>query len=595
MGDRNLRDTGLADWLRRLPHYLYVADLIAGKQVLEIGCGSGEGAKFLADHGAARVVGVDARSARIEHARRRYSAANLSFRHEDPGALEFLDQSFDAVFVPDGAALVKRPAVLRELRRILMPSGVVVVVSPSADRGPDAQGLSFHQLRDVLEPLFHPVRLVAQTPLVAMGLVEYADEDSGQVALDTSLIEWTRAPEGSVTDYMAIGGGQPEAARGFTIVQLPLRPGVDLIGQSLGQSLGGNAIPAAARATGSGPAFAATGPANDAVPSNGTVTAQIAGALQAHADLTRELERALAEQQAYSDELREELEQIRERIDSSEGARQDFATRAEALQEELKSWRNRAALAEGEVMRLKLARGEQPAADEAGELGSLRAELADARQRLERVAVHWKEAEARSEQVLRRVTELEAEVERERQRGAAAVTEARAQFDQELSRAVEQAREQATTEAGRATSEASSELRTRLGSAEQQLGAAEERVRSLTTELDQLRRDRDEQINRAEAAEAARAELEHELHELRAALAARPAEPGASTEAPKRKSRSRKKPATGEASELPLPATLPGFEAEPARATEDVSSAGEDVAPADEPADPETPPHDADA
>ena len=69
MGDRNLRDTGLADWLRRLPHYLYVADLIAGKQVLEIGCGSGEGAKFLADHGAARVVGVDARSAKIEHAR----------------------------------------------------------------------------------------------------------------------------------------------------------------------------------------------------------------------------------------------------------------------------------------------------------------------------------------------------------------------------------------------------------------------------------------------------------------------------------------------------------------------------------------------
>jgi SAM-dependent methyltransferase len=589
MGDRNLRDTGLADWLRRLPHYLYVADLIAGKQVLEIGCGSGEGAKFLADHGAARVVGVDARSAKIEHARRRYSAANLSFRHEDLAALEFLDHSFEAVFVPDGAALVKRPAVLRELRRILMPSGVVVVVSPSADRGPDAQGLSFHQLRDVLEPLFQPVRLVAQTPLVAMGLVEYADEDSGQVALDTSLIEWTRAPEGSVTDYMAIGGGQAEAARGFTIVQLPLRPGVEIIEHSLG---GDGRVGAAAQAAGSGPAFAAAGPATGVVPSNGTVTAQISGALQAHAELTRELERALAEQQAYSDELREELEQIRGRIDTTEGVRHELAARADALQEELKSWRNRAALAEGEVMRLKLARGEQPG-DGDGELASLRAELADTRQRLERVAVHWQEAEARSESVLRRVAELEAEVERERQRAAAEVGEARARFEQEREQAVAQAREQAVAQAaGQAAAEATG-LRDQLAAAEAQRGQHEQRVQALTAELEQVRRERDEQANRAEAAEAARAEVERELRELRATLAERAAEPAAG-EPPRRKSRSRKKPAAADASsELPLPATLPGFEAEPARATEDLASASE--APADETADAETPPHDADA
>jgi SAM-dependent methyltransferase len=587
MGDRNLRDTGLADWLRRLPHYLYVADLIAGKQVLEIGCGSGEGAKFLADHGAARVVGVDARSARIEQARRRHTAANLSFRHEDLAALEFREHSFDAVFVPDGAALVKRPALMRELRRILMPSGVVVVVAPSADRGPEANGLSFHQLKDALSPLFNPVRLVAQTPLVAMGLVEYADDDSGQVALDTSLIEWTRAPEGSVTDYMAIGGGQAEAPRGFTIVQLPLRPGVDIIESSLGRSLPGNGnVAMAAQATGSGPAFAA-GPAADTVPSNGTVTAQISGALQAHAELTRELERALIEQQAYSDELREELEQIRDRIDSTEGARQELTVKAEALQDELKAWRNRAALAEGEVMRLKLARGEQPGE---GELGALRAELADTKQRLERVAVHWKEAEARTESVARRIAELEAEVARERQRATTVVAEARSQFDQELARAVEQAREQGAAQAAQKDTD---DLRSKLSAAEEQLRQHEQRTQSATAELEQLRRDRDEQANRAEAAEAARAEAEHELRELRATLAERGTESGA-TESSRRKPRSRKKPAASEVSaELPLPATLPGFETERARAAEDVNPASE--APADETADTETPPHDSES
>lgn len=587
MGDRNLRDTGLADWLRRLPHYLYVSDLIAGKQVLEIGCGSGEGAKFLADHGAARVVGVDARSAKIEHARRRHTAANLSFRHEDLAALEFRDHSFDAVFVPDGAALVKRPALLRELRRILMPAGVVVVVAPSADRGPEANGLSFHQLKDALSPLFNPVRLVAQTPLVAMGLVEYADDDSGQVALDTSLIEWTRAPEGSVTDYMAIGGGQAEAARGFTIVQLPLRPGVDIIGQSLGQSLAGNGnVAVAAQATGSGPAFAVTGTAGaagDTAPSNGTVTAQIGGALQAHAELTRELERALAEQQAYSDELRDELEQIRDRIGSTEGASQEIAAKAEALQDEVKTWRNRAALAEGEVMRLKLARGEQSAGGE-GELGALRAELADTKQRLERVALHWKEGEARSESVARRIAELEAEVERERQQATTVVAEARSRFEQELAQAVEQA-------AALATQKATDDLRSQLAVSEEQLREYAQRTQSATAELEQLRRDRDEQANRAEAAEAARAEVEQELRELRATLAERGAESGAA-ESSRRKPRSRKKPAASEASaELPLPATLPGFETERAKATEDVVNSAIE-APADATDDAETPSND---
>ncbi len=588
MGDRNLRDTGLADWLRRLPHYLYVSDLIAGKQVLEIGCGSGEGAKFLADHGAARVVGVDARSAKIEHARRRHTAANLSFRHEDLAALEFRDHSFDAVFVPDGAALVKRPALLRELRRILMPAGVVVVVAPSADRGPEANGLSFHQLKDALSPLFNPVRLVAQTPLVAMGLVEYADDDSGQVALDTSLIEWTRAPEGSVTDYMAIGGGQAEAARGFTIVQLPLRPGVDIIGQVLGQSLAGNGnVAVAAQATGSGPAFAIAGATGDTAPSNGTVTAQIGGALQAHAELTRELERALAEQQAYSDELRDELEQIRDRIGSTEGASQEISAKAEALQDEVKTWRNRAALAEGEVMRLKLARGEQPAGGE-GEVGALRAELADTKQRLERVALHWKEAEARNESVGRRIAEIQTEIERERQRSTTVVAEARSQFEQELAQAVEQAREQA---AAHATQKATDDLRSQLAVSEEQLREYAQRTQSAMAELEQLRRDHDEQASRAEAAEAACAEVEHELRELRATLAERGAESGAA-ESSRRKPRSRKKPAASEASaELPLPATLPGFETERAKATEDVVNSAIE-APADETADAETPSND---
>jgi ubiquinone/menaquinone biosynthesis C-methylase UbiE len=608
MGNRNHRETSLGgDWLRKLPHYLYVADLIAGKQVIEIGCGSGEGARFLADHGAARVVGVDARSGKVEQARRRYSAANLTFRHEDPASMELRDHSFDCVFVPDGAAAAKRPALLRELRRILAPGGHLILVSASADRDPEAPGLTFHELKDALEPLFAPVRMVAQSPMVAMSLVEYAEEESDNVAFDTSLVEWTHAPDGVVIDYMAICGGATDVARGFTLVQLPLGPGVQVVERSLG----GNGH-VAVGAGGEGEAGTVTGGVNGGALAGwstgaGTVSAQIASALQEHAEMTRELERALAEQQLYSDELREELEQSLERSGEAEGARKALAEKLDAMQDELKTWRSRAAQAEGDVMRLRLGRGEAPQSGADGapgesataherELASLRAELADARQRLERVAVHWKEAEAKNETIGRRVNELEAEAGRQSVQANARLAEARQQFDSELAEAVAQAaaRAGAQAEEGARARQAATEselarLRSELEQLRPELAASEQRSQALSAELDRqrsevdglgrlapelarLEAERDAQARRADAAEAARAELEHRLETAASGPAA--SEPG-ETAVPKRKPRTRKK-----ASKVAAPAELPlaGLEAT-----------------VDENPEPETPPHDADA
>jgi ubiquinone/menaquinone biosynthesis C-methylase UbiE len=611
MGDRNHRETSLGgDWLRRLPHYLYVADLIAGKQVIEIGCGSGEGARFLADHGAARVVGVDARSGKVEQARRRYSAANLTFRHEDPASMELRDHSFDCVFVPDGASAARRPALLRELRRILAPGGHLILVSASADRDPEAPGLTFHEIKDALEPLFAPVRMVAQTPMVAMSLVEYAEEESDNVALDTSLVEWTRAPDGVVIDYMAICGGSTDVARGFTLVQLPLGPGVHVVERSLG----GNG-----HVAGIGSETEAGGVNGGAVAGwsagAGTVSAQIASALQEHAEMTRELERALAEQQLYSDELREELEQSLERSDDAERARKSLTEKLEAIQEELKSWRSRAAHAEGEVMRLRLARGDAPVsgvdgADPAAaasayerEMATVRAELTDARQRLERVAVHWKEAEARAETLARRVSELEGEAGRQSAQADTRLAEARQQFDSELAQAVGQAEARARarfeedTRARQAAVESElaqvrselEQLRPELERLRAALAESEQRSEALNAgldrlgpelarlrpELERLKAERDAQAQRADAAEAARAELERRLE---AAPAPAPDAPDPEAPAaPKRKPRPRKKAAkkvAASAAELPLS----GLEAT-----------------ADEASEPETPAHDEDA
>lgn len=107
-----------------------VGDLdLAGRSVLDIGCGTGGPAIVLArELGAGGVVAIDvepqvlARAAR--HAETAGVAGAIEFKLVEPGPLPFADASFDVVFSKD--ALVHIPdkaAVYREVLRVLRPGG----------------------------------------------------------------------------------------------------------------------------------------------------------------------------------------------------------------------------------------------------------------------------------------------------------------------------------------------------------------------------------------------------------------------------------------------------------------------------------------
>ncbi|HTE51469.1 MAG TPA: methyltransferase domain-containing protein [Kofleriaceae bacterium] len=233
----------LGAWLRRLPTYLYLVDLLHERRVLEIGCGVGYGAQFLANHGAARVVGVDRSLRSITDARARYSQTNLEFRCEEPGSIELDDGSFDCIFVPDGIEVLRRGSVLGELRRLLVPGGHLILCGPSADRRGSPGGASFYEFRDRLERQFSPVRMVAQSPFVGFSLVEYAsgtasgaDEQSIDTHLDTSLLELTGG-EPEASDYVAVCGGAAVRARGYAVVQVPEQGGIEAAAAAAGVRL----------------------------------------------------------------------------------------------------------------------------------------------------------------------------------------------------------------------------------------------------------------------------------------------------------------------------------------------------------------------
>jgi phosphoethanolamine N-methyltransferase len=132
---------------------------LAGKTLLDIGCGSGGVTLHLAGrHDLAHATGYDVEKPVIEAAGRRAAALGLfdrtDFVQAPPGPLAFPDSSFDVVFSKDALLHIPdKDAVFAEIFRVLKPGGVFAASNwmishdgePSADMKAyvAAEGLSF--------------------------------------------------------------------------------------------------------------------------------------------------------------------------------------------------------------------------------------------------------------------------------------------------------------------------------------------------------------------------------------------------------------------------------------------------------------------
>src|SRR5262245_25833491 len=76
--------------------YLFAGQACAGKRVLDVGCGTGYGAKLLAESGAERVVAFDLSREAIAHAERFYGHPALRFRTASAETFDF-GERFDLV------------------------------------------------------------------------------------------------------------------------------------------------------------------------------------------------------------------------------------------------------------------------------------------------------------------------------------------------------------------------------------------------------------------------------------------------------------------------------------------------------------------
>jgi GT2 family glycosyltransferase/SAM-dependent methyltransferase len=111
--------------------YVYAREFCHGQRVLDTGCGVGYGSGHIADV-AAYVVGIDNDARAVGFARGHYGRPNVSYLVGDCQSLPFESQAFDVVtsfelieHLPDAKCY------LEEIRRVLKPSGTLVVSTPN--------------------------------------------------------------------------------------------------------------------------------------------------------------------------------------------------------------------------------------------------------------------------------------------------------------------------------------------------------------------------------------------------------------------------------------------------------------------------------
>jgi SAM-dependent methyltransferase len=129
-GERTLPDVPEENyWYRRhLVVYEWIAERVGGLRAIDMACGEGYGSNVLA-RSAGSVVGVDANPEAHEHARLRYSAANLRFARD---LVDSFPESADAVIFLQTIEHLERPGdVLDHFRSLVGSSGVVYGSTPN--------------------------------------------------------------------------------------------------------------------------------------------------------------------------------------------------------------------------------------------------------------------------------------------------------------------------------------------------------------------------------------------------------------------------------------------------------------------------------
>jgi SAM-dependent methyltransferase len=185
---------------------------VAGKDVLELGCGAAQWSISLAKLGA-RPVGLDLSPRQLEHARRAMAEAGVDSPLIEASAedVPLDDASFDVVFCDHGAFNFADPVrLVPECARLLRPGGLLAfsMVTPMFDvfwnnereaveESPrnnyfEHRGFEDHEGVDFQLPYGEWIRLFRARGFVVEDLIELRPPADATSSYDLVAVEWAR-------------------------------------------------------------------------------------------------------------------------------------------------------------------------------------------------------------------------------------------------------------------------------------------------------------------------------------------------------------------------------------------------------------------
>jgi SAM-dependent methyltransferase len=168
-------DPASKEQLQRLyTRYYWAEQRTRGGDVLEVGCGAGQGLGYLA-RSARSIVGADVSEPLLAAARSHYgSRVDLRCFHAE--AIPFPDASFDSVLMFEAIYyLGDVTRFLREARRVLRPGGVLLLVTANKDLfdfTPSPHSVAYYGVRELsamLTAAGFEAKFFGDTPIEAVS------------------------------------------------------------------------------------------------------------------------------------------------------------------------------------------------------------------------------------------------------------------------------------------------------------------------------------------------------------------------------------------------------------------------------------------
>lgn len=169
------------EFLVDVERYHFACGYVARMRVLDIACGAGWGTALLVSRGRAiSVVGIDIDAATAVFARKRHGSEVVQFVLSSAERIPLRDSSVDVAVSIETIEHVRDPQrLLRELARVVVPGGKVVISTPRNEKPERMNPSNCYHIREyssaefesMLRSVFPSVELYSQVTTYADDLV----------------------------------------------------------------------------------------------------------------------------------------------------------------------------------------------------------------------------------------------------------------------------------------------------------------------------------------------------------------------------------------------------------------------------------------